>query len=370
MAGPIPEMRPFDLGQTLMTAEALKGMKRQAETDKIRDAYLGVQMDNAKQAGVIAQDENKRAQQGHDAEIGAFKAKYKFLLAENAAKDPDPAGYIKRFAPELIQDFDQHYGQGSFERLPPEQLAQVLGQIRSHAAAQAGIQQTDPPQITQQAGPNGSTILTRGDDWKVVEAPKPDKATAQFRPMRPEEIAVAGLPPGTAAQVNDGTGQIQVLSKRDASATLSQKDATSAKQKLMTVKLARQQLNEIRKRFQGIQGGMSAGPLGQGYLPTEGGKSFDAAVDQMRSTLTALTRTPGVGAMSDYETRLDQAKFPSRQNYESVTQQQIDAIDNQLNLIERGYSDLLGGTQPTEEVQEPDLSSLSDEEILRQLSGG
>jgi hypothetical protein len=368
MAGPIPEMRPFDLGQTLMTAEALKGMKRQAETDKIRDAYLGVQMDNARQSGVIAQDENRRAQQGHDAEIDAFKAKYKFLLAENAAKDPDPAGYIKRFAPELIQDFDQHYGQGSFERLPPEQLAQVLGQIRSHAAAQAGIQpQQEEKGFTLSAGE------TRfGPDGKPIAsvAPKAEKTPAQFRAMNAQEIASAGLPPGTAAQVNDGTGQIQVLSKRDASATLSQKDATSAKQKLMTVKLARQQLNEIRKRFQGIQGGMSAGPLGQGYLPTEGGRSFDAAVDQMRSTLTALTRTPGVGAMSDYETRLDQAKFPSRQNYESVTQQQIDAIDNQLNLIERGYSHLLGGTQPTEETQEPDLSSLSDEEILRQLSGG
>lgn len=366
----MPEFRTTSLGDILQTAEAIKGMRQQAESNKIRDAYMGVQMDNARQSGQIAQDQNRRSQQSHDVEIGAFKAKYKYLLAENAAKDPDPAGFIRRFAPELIQDFDSHYGQGSFERLPPEQLAQVLGQIKNHSAAQAGIQQVEAPQIVQQAGPNGSTILTRGDDWKVVEAPKPQAPAKQFRALTPREIQAAGLPAGTSAQVNEETGQIHVLSKRDASSTLSQKDATAAKQKLMTVQLARQQLNAIRQRFGNIRDGVSAGPLGQGYLPTEGGKAFDAAVDQMRSTLTALTRTPGVGAMSDYETRLDQAKFPSRQNYESVTQQQIDAIDNQLNLIENGYKNLLGGSQPTEDAQEPDLSNLSDEDLLGQLNGG
>lgn len=175
-------------------------------------------------------------------------------------------------------------------------------------------------------------------------SPTPEKPKAQFRPMTPEEVAGSGLPPGTAAQVNDDTGQISVLSKRDATGNLSQKDATTAKLKLNTVKVARQQLANIRKRFDAIKGGATAGPFGQGRIPSEGGRAFDRSVDQMRSTLTALTRVPGVGAMSDYETRLDQAKFPTRQEYESVTEQQIEGIESMLAAIETGYSDLLSGT--------------------------
>jgi hypothetical protein len=259
----------------------------------------------------------------------------------------------------------------NFANETDEQIRAQLQDLTARYGSQAGIgPAAPPPKIEQTAGPNGSTILVRGNDWKVVEQPKPEKAPPRFRPMQPEEIKAAGLPPGTSAQVNDGTGQIQVLSKRDASSTLSQKDATTAKQKLVTVNLAKQQLARIRQRFEDLKGTMSAGAFGQGRLPTEKGKSFDAAVDQMRSTLTALTRTPGVGAMSDYETKLDQAKFPARTNYESVTAEQIQAIEDQLTLIERGYKGLLEGQQPTEAPAEVDLSQLSDEELLRELQGG
>ena len=189
--------------------------------------------------------------------------------------------------------------------------------------------------------------------------------------MRPDEIANAGLPPGTAAQVNDATGQISVLSKRDATSGLSQKDQVVAKQKLTTVNLARQQLQNIQQRFNAIKDSLSAGGGGQGSLPTPKGQAFDRAVDQMRSTLTALTRVPGVGAMSDFETKLDQAKFPSRTDYEEVTQQQINDIGMMLRTIEEGYHGLLNGTTPAapDQPEAPDVSALSDEELLRALGG-
>lgn len=42
---------------------------------------------------------------------------------------------------------------------------------------------------------------------------RPDKSTGAFRPLTPKEVADAGLPEGTSAQVNERTGQINVLSK-------------------------------------------------------------------------------------------------------------------------------------------------------------
>lgn len=188
--------------------------------------------------------------------------------------------------------------------------------------------------------------------------PKPKEAKAhedveQFQPLTPEEIAAAGLPAGTSAQKSLKTGKVDVLSRRDNTGVLSQKDATTAKMKLNTVQLARQQLQKIRESFAGIKGSLSAGGFGQGHMPTESGQSFDAAVDQMRSTLTALTRVPGVGAMSDYESKLDQAKFPSRTDYEATTEQKIAGIEDMLALIENGYTGLLsGGAQQSDPAQQ------------------
>ena len=129
------------------------------------------------------------------------------------------------------------------------------------------------------------------------------------------------------------------------------KDATVAKNKINIVKLARQQLSDIRRKFEPLKNSVAAGPFGAGKIPTEAGNAFDRSVDRMRSTLTALTRVPGVGAMSDYETRLDQAKFPNRGDYESVTADSIEQLDAMLNAIETGYTDLLSGGEPEQETQ-------------------
>jgi hypothetical protein len=214
--------------------------------------------------------------------------------------------------------------------------------------------------LEQVVGPDGKPRLVPRSEaagqTPYIE-PKGDGPRDQWRDMTPDEVAAAGLPRGTSAQRNMTTGAIEVKSKRDNTGVLSQKDQTTARMKINTVALARRQLDAIRnsylgaqdqttgKRSGGIAGTASAGPMwtGQGFWPSEGGKKFDKAVDMMRSTLTALTRVPGVGSMTDYETRLDQAKFPSRSEHEAVTMQNIDALEDMLATIENGYQDLLSG---------------------------
>lgn len=187
-----------------------------------------------------------------------------------------------------------------------------------------------------------------------------------FETLTPEEVTATGLPTGAAAQRDVRSGKINVLNKPTAatSGAISQKDATTAKLKLNTAKLARQQLNDIRAKFEPLKGKWSAGPFGAGNLPSEEGRAFDRAVDQMRSTLTALTRVPGVGAMSDYETKLDQAKFPTRNEYESVTEQQINQLESMLDQIESGYSDLLGGGSAASQASAP-VSVSSPQEAMQ-----
>ena len=123
---------------------------------------------------------------------------------------------------------------------------------------------------------------------------------------------------------------------------VSPKDINTAKTKLIQLDVAKKQLENIKAQWKGLQGSMSAGGFGQGYNPTVSGQKFDKAVDAMRATFSALTRVPGVGSMSDWEGKLAQAPLPSRKDYEAVTEQAIQQIDDLITATERGYSNFLG----------------------------
>jgi hypothetical protein len=142
-------------------------------------------------------------------------------------------------------------------------------------------------------------------------------------------------------------------SARDAQ-RISAKDANTARLKLTQIQAARQQVNSAKQAFEKLKGSFSAG-LGGQYLPTPEGQAFDRAIAQLNPLITAVTRVPGVGSMSDYEGRLQAAGLPSRGTYEDVTVQQFNDLENLLNTIEAGYNDLLqGGQAPAGQADEQD----------------
>jgi hypothetical protein len=114
------------------------------------------------------------------------------------------------------------------------------------------------------------------------------------------------------------------------------------KDKLITMQALKRQLETVKEKWAAIKNTPAAGAWGQGYLPVEKGKAFDAAVDALRPLFRQVSRTPGEGSMSDYETRLAQAPLPNRTQYESVTEQQIAQIEDMAAAIESGYQGMLG----------------------------
>lgn len=149
---------------------------------------------------------------------------------------------------------------------------------------------------------------------------------------------------GRKVRVNLDTGEMQDLGPITEK-KISPKDQATAKNKITMLTLAKQQLDQVQKKFDAIKGTFSAGPAGQGKAPTPSGKAFDAAVDAIRGTMSGLTRVPGVGAMSDFETKLSQAPIPNRNNYEDVTQQQIDQWYQLINTLAEGYQGMLPGVE-------------------------
>jgi hypothetical protein len=168
---------------------------------------------------------------------------------------------------------------------------------------------------------------------------------------RPVPVADKNSPTGFVYQTPEGAvGQPAPAPRAQNNTRYSAKELQAARDKVRTVGIARQQLANIKEKWAaltGKDGAISAGPFLAGRLPTEAGSNFDAAVDQFRSTITSLTRTPGVGAMSDYETKLDQSKLPTRRDYESSTAQKIKDLEDFINNLDSGYADIVNeGQQP------------------------
>lgn len=345
-----------------------KQARQQQDYGNTRNALAQMELQNAP---AEMQRRNKLGDlqvQGAQQSIDAEKAKSGYTRLAQALSSGNPKQYVLAREPEFVAAAKQHGV--DIASLDDQAAAQAIEGFAQQYAGAAGIMpaQPDPRMALERekfaAGREDSgqrfamdreRLQLDRDKFKADQ----NKPAGQFRPLTPEEVQQIGLPAGTSAQVGPD-GKIDVLSKRDNTGVLSQKDSTTAKLKLTTVSLARKQLNAIKEAFTtGTEGVNAFGPA-QGMLPTQAGKKFDARVDQMRSTLTALTRVPGVGSMSDYETKLDQSKFPKRGDYESVTADKLQQLDDMLALIQNGYTGLLSGgasqEQPAQSPQAPQQS--------------
>lgn len=143
----------------------------------------------------------------------------------------------------------------------------------------------------------------------------------------------------------------------------------TAKGKLSNISLIRNQMQKVQQKFEEAKGeqvaGMNATGPGVGHIPTPKGQAFDKSVADLSSFIRQLTRTPGEGAMSDYESRLAQSILPMRTTFENVTQQQIDDLNDILNSLESGYRTLGtdvqkgGTTSPSGNKAAPAAKSVS-----------
>jgi hypothetical protein len=348
----------FIAGRQARQAEDYNATRNKLAEMELADAPAQMQRRNA--LADIEVQNAKLGLQSNQQQLNAEQAKFAYAKLKQAQDSGNPKAFILQQIPDLASKLQQ---QGiDLNSMDDESVVQLTANLARKYAGDAGMAPAVPAKMTpyekarvdlEREKMNAPKTMSPYEQARIdIERQRLGKeGKSTFRTLTPAEVQAAGLPAGTSAQI-DQSGKIDVLSKRDNSGTLSQKDATTAKQKLTTIRVARKQLADIKKAFdegRNVTGPNSFGP-GQGMLPTERGKKFDAAVDRMRSTLTALTRVPGVGAMSDYETKLDQGKFPNRNAYESVTTEQIQGIEDLLSTIESGYADLLSGNSPQEQA--------------------
>jgi hypothetical protein len=367
----------FSLGDVLSTAESIKGARRQSKLDELREISTRQQIDiqgqQAKQAQTQFTEqqrlENTRwlanatdqvlaitdpAQQMETLKTLGEEGKRRGILAPNA----DLSGVDMAKLAQLNRNAKLSLGSAPQQETIRDESGAVLQRDPTTGALKQVVAPQKPAPVDHFAEAEA------GRNARAAQTPK-----GQFRALNAQEIEAAGLPAGSSAQIDEGTGKIDVLSKRDATAALSQKDATAAKLKLTTIQVGRRQLENIRKAFEEGRTGINAFGPGQGLLPTQAGKKFDAAINQIRGTWTALKRVPGIGSMSDYESKMDAAQFPGRNDYESVIEQKLQDMEDQLALLENGYSGLLSGGSGSNSANATEQASPKSGATYKHASG-
>ncbi|RKJ96632.1 hypothetical protein [Alicycliphilus denitrificans] len=114
----------------------------------------------------------------------------------------------------------------------------------------------------------------------------------------------------------------------------------NAQGKMQTVGILRKQIENL-KAARAKLGMADYGIVTGRQSVTDTARAYDAALAAIQPTVRQLTRTPGEGAMSDYETRLQQGQLPGRVDPLHVIDQKITQLDDLSNMIEQGYAGML-----------------------------
>lgn len=142
---------------------------------------------------------------------------------------------------------------------------------------------------------------------------------------------------GTAQPVTGPDGQ-QLAGKMPGQ--LTPKQIADANGKLQTITQLRMQIKNLKEARDGL-GDLDYGIVAGRQAVTDTSRSYDGALAALQTTVRQLTRTPGEGAMSDYESRMAQAQLPSRVDPAGVIDQKINQLEDLANVIETGYSGML-----------------------------
>jgi len=193
----------------------------------------------------------------------------------------------------------------------------IIADRRSEAGQKVTMRGQDVSASTARRGQDISAATTRrGQDMSAATA-----AAGQAVSMRGQDMAQAGREAPKPATV------------------------ALAKTKLTALDAIDNQLNRVEKALKAAKyRGPVAGRLPGGISGKD--SAADAAIRQLAPLIRQLTRVPGEGAMSDYESRLAEAGQPSRAQTDEGLAETLAGYRDLINATRSGYRDLAGKPAP------------------------
>lgn len=182
-----------------------------------------------------------------------------------------------------------------------------------------------------------------GGGSRVVAQGQPK---AGWQTLSQADAAAAGLPAGPVYQ-RGPNGEVKAVggTAKASGNGLTKTQEGVIRTKLQSIQSIRSQLGRVESAMKDLDTKGWTGSLGglvPGSFDAESDR-FDKSVAGLAPLIRQLTRVPGEGASSDYESRLANAVLPSRRDTPAGRKEAIDAIKELLGNTYSGYKELIGG---------------------------
>lgn len=176
----------------------------------------------------------------------------------------------------------------------------------------------------------------------IVNPKAPKASEGNFQVLSDAEAQQMGLPSGKWQR--GPNGKIDQIGSNTGQGGATRQQIGAAKQKLNALRPIEGQLARVEKAMAAAEKDGWTGWVG-GMVPGRFDKEsnvFDKTLRNLATLIRQLTRTPGEGAMSDYESRLAEAILPTRTDTPEGRAEAIAGIKDLISNIRSGYEDFLG----------------------------
>lgn len=150
-------MQPFDLGQVLMTSEAIKSRRQDRESQRVRDLYFGKRAQQEDTQFQQEQQDRTQQQQLMDMQI-------LHRVVSEVEASPDPVGATRNVvsSPQIVEVFKRlgiDPAKGLDPNASPEQVKQGASQLRQQLEPFLQQQQQGSLNLEQIVGPDGQAMF-------------------------------------------------------------------------------------------------------------------------------------------------------------------------------------------------------------------
>jgi hypothetical protein len=350
------EFRTLDLGQVIQTAEAIKGMKRQENTDKLRDLYIGGQIEGQKrdQQTAVAQ-QAAQAQQLDWKRVGS--------AAASVEASTSPKSFAAQQFPQFVQEWEQEHGAGTWEQLNDDQVRQLAAGYKAHALAQLGEMPKVPDAENfgqpQEIVQDGKPIVAQFGNRGTI---RPIEGGAPYNKPRGPGMSV-NLPDGTSVTMGgDGVPDYGGVGLTKPNQTKIQEAFVNAQANAYAL---REQMAKYRPEFSQLSGRLKAGAAGlKDFVGMENAPQQQQFLsdfttwkaDTARLLSSYLNQLSGAAISPHEETRL-KAGFPNSDDGPTEYQAKAQATMRSFALAQARAAYLL--SNPSQSLDSVSLDNMS-----------
>jgi hypothetical protein len=330
--------------------------RQQYDYGQTRNAMANLDLQNAPteiaNRNALTQQGITRGAQGIEAggmEIDSTRAQQGYARLQQALASGNPKGYVLQREPELVAKLKEHGV--DLATLDDESAKQVIDGFAREYAGKAGMTPAPAPvQWQDEKGPGGSLLQRNPLTHEIKQVVAREPPQPRQNDERLVQIADENGNPKWVRE-SDAVNKPSYVA-RDKPAAADLKLRNDAKMKMPRVSATLRQLDRVEKASQAIANNklFDGGEVDAKYIDrTQEGRELVAAIAQLRPSLTALTRVPGIGSQSDLEARLDGLQFPSSDLPPAVRQKNVEELKAFVSDLRDVYTSLADDQSPEQE---------------------